>query len=116
MYRLKKGACMFVIRETETGAFCTGQKFRSFSMDMQDSAQFVSRANAEKAIKAMFNNVKHGQQYHTWTVGDKRFHPNVQAYIDQCVNSNSPYADEIRNTFTERTCFMEVVEVKLTLA
>ncbi len=107
---------MFVIRETETGAFCTGQQFRSFSMDMQTAAQFVSRANAEKAIKNMFKGEKNGQQYNAWTIDNQRYHPNVQAYIDQCLNSTRPdMADGIRDTFTEKTCVMEVVEVKLTL-
>jgi len=111
---------MFVIRETETGAFCTGQNFRSFSMDMQTAAQFVSRANAEKAIKNMFKGDKNGLQYNIWTVDSNRYHPNKQAYIDQCINTNSPHsaamADEIRNTYTEKTARLEVVEVKLTLA
>ena len=108
---------MFVIRETETGAYCTGQKFRSFSMDMQTAALFVSRANAEKAMKAMFRGSKNGQQYNIWTVDGNSYHPDVQAYIDQCLNSTRPdMADGIRNTFTDKTCFMEVVEVKLTLA
>jgi hypothetical protein len=106
---------MFVIRETETGAFCTGQNFRSFSMDMQSAAQFVSRANAEKAIKKMFHGEKNGLQYNAWTIDDKRYHSDLQAYIDQCVNLNSSYADVIRDTFTQKTAVMEVVEVKLTL-
>ena len=111
---------MFVIRDTETGAFCTGQNFRSFSMDMQTAAQFVSRANAEKAIKNMFKGEKNGQQYNIWTVDGNNYHPNKQAYIDQCINANSPHsavmADQVRNTFTEKTAHLEVVEVKLTLA
>lgn len=107
---------MFVIRETETGAFCTGQKFRSFSMDMQTAALFVSRANAEKAMKAMFKDTKNGQQYNSWTIDGKLYHPDVQAYIDQCVNSTRPdIADGIRNSYTDKTCVMEVVEVKLVL-
>ena len=107
---------MFVIRETETGAYCTGQKFRSFSMDMQTAALFVSRANAEKAMKAMFKGAKNGQQYNAWTIDDKRYHPNVQAYFDQCANSTRPeMANHIRDTFTDKVCHMEVVEVKLTL-
>lgn len=107
---------MFVIRETETGAFCTGQHHRSFSMDMQTAAQFVSRANAEKAIKNMFKGDKNGQQYNTWTIDDKRYHANLQAYLDQCVNTNSSFADVIRDTYTQKTAILEVVEVKLTLA
>jgi hypothetical protein len=107
---------MFVIRETETGAFCTGQNFRSFSMDMQGAAQFVSRANAEKAIKNMFKGEKNGQQYNAWTIDGDRYHPNVQAYIDQCANSTRPdMADGIRDTYTQKTAHLEVVEVKLTL-
>lgn len=107
---------MFVIRETGTGAFCTGQKFRSFSMDMQTAALFVSRANAEKAMKAMFRGDGRGQQYNAWTIENNRYHPNLQAYIDQCANSTRPdMADGIRESFTEKTCVMEVVEVKLVL-
>ena len=110
---------MFVIRETETGAYCTGQKFRSFSTDMQTAALFVSRANAEKAVRDMFKGEKHGQQYNIWTVDGNRYHPNKQAYIDQCINSNSAHAAamiaEVQNTYTDKTCRMEVVEVKLTL-
>jgi hypothetical protein len=107
---------MFVIRETGTGAFCTGSNFRSFSMDMQLAAQFVSRTNAEKAIKSMFTKwAKHGLQYNTWTVDDNRYHPTVQAYIDACDSRNDPYAQVVRDTFIEKTCVMEVVEVKLTL-
>jgi len=110
---------MFVIRETETGAFCTSQKFRSFSMDMQTAAQFASRANAEKAIKGMFSagQGELRQQYNIWTVDDKRYHPNLQAYIDQCTKTNAPeMADAVRDTYTQKICVMEVVEVKLTLA
>lgn len=108
---------MFVIRETETGAFCTGQHFRSFSMDMQTAAQFVSRKNAEKAMKNMFRGEKNGQQYNIWTVDGNHYHPNVQAYINQCLSSTRPdMAVGIRNSFTEKTCHMEVVEVKLVLA
>jgi hypothetical protein len=108
---------MFVIRETETGAFCTGHKVRSFSMDMQTAALFVSRANAEKAMKAMFKDAKSGQQYNIWAIDNKYYHPNIQAYIDQCVNSTKPdVAAYIRDTYTEKTCVMEVVEVKLALA
>lgn len=108
---------MFVIRETTTGAFCTGQKLRSFSMNMQSAALFVSRANAEKAMNAMFKGSKIGQQYDIWTIDNNFYHPNVQSYIDQCVNSTRPdMAANIRDTYTEKTCVMEVVEVKLTLA
>ena len=106
---------MFVIRETETGAFCTGQKFRSFSMDMQLAAQFVSRANAEKAIKGMFKGEGNRQQYNIWTVDDKRYHPDLQAYIDQMTTPTSD-TSYIRDTYIQRTAVMEVVEVKLTLA
>jgi hypothetical protein len=107
---------MFLIRETETGAFCTGQHFRSFSMDMQSAAQFVSRANAEKAIKGMFRGDRNGQQYNIWTIDDKRYHPNVQAYIDQCTKTNAiEMADAVRDTYIQKICVMEVVEVKLIL-
>lgn len=108
---------MFVIRETETGAFCTGQKFRSFSMDMQSAAQFASRANAEKAIKSMFSAGRGElrQQYNIWTVDDNMYHPNKQAYIDQMTTPTSD-TSYIRDKFIERTAVMEVVEVKLTLA
>jgi hypothetical protein len=105
---------MFLIRETETGAFCTGQGFRSFSMDMQLAAQFVSRANAEKAIKNMFKGEKIGLQWNTWSIDDKRYHPTLQAYIDQMTTPTSD-TSYIRETYTEKTCVMEVVEVKLVL-
>ena len=108
---------MFVIRETETGAFCTGQKFRSFSMDMQLAAQFASRANAEKAIKGMFSagRGERRQQYNIWTVDDNMYHPNKQAYIDQVISVNLVDAGYIRDKFIEQTPVLEVVEVKLTL-
>lgn len=107
---------MFVIRETETGAFCTGQRYRSFSVDMQAAAQFVSRENAEKAINAMFRGERDGQQYNTWTIDDQQYHPDIQAYINQCVKyNNQDYIDVLRDTFVERTPVLEVAEVKLTL-
>lgn len=107
---------MFVIREKNTGAFCTGQRFRSFSMDMQSAAQFVSRTNAEKAMKGMFRGDRNGQQYNIWTIDDQRYHPNVQAYVDQCTKTNAiEMADAVRDTYTQKTCDMEIVEVKLIL-
>lgn len=107
---------MFVIRETESGAFCVSQRERTFSMNMQNAAQFVSRTNAEKAIKTMFQGDKCGQQYNSWSIDEKLYHPDVQAYIEQCVNPNNPWIQDIRDSYTQKTCVMEVVEVKLTLA
>ena len=109
---------MFVIREKNTGAFCTGQRFRSFSMDMQSAAQFASRENATKAIKGMFE--KPGsvgrEQYNTWAVDNQAYHPNVQAYLEQCWKSNDDlHAKHIKETFLEKKCDMEVLEVKLIL-
>lgn len=109
-------ASLFVIREKSTGEFCTGQKFRSFSHDLQIAAFFSSKKNAEKAMRGMFP----AGQPDTWTAegGKVFYHGNLKEYIeslDQHPNG-ADFINAVRETYTERKCEMEAVEVKLTLS
>ena len=45
---------LFVIREKNTGTFCTSSKFKHFEADLQKAAMFNQRKNAESAARKMF--------------------------------------------------------------
>jgi hypothetical protein len=107
-------ASLFVIREKSTGTFCTGQKFRHFVTDLQSAAMFASKKNAEKAIRGMFAG---GSS--VWVVEDQRYiASDLEEYVagfEFTSNCDPAFAKLVRETYIERKCEMEAVEVKLML-
>lgn len=123
-------ASLFVIREKNTGAFCTSSKFKHFDADLQKAAMFNQRKNAEAAARKMFAGADKGQvnPYGGWcwrvysedgSIHDFH-HALLNEYIEFLKNSKGiNLADHIKyleQHGKEQRCEMEVVEVKLTLA
>jgi hypothetical protein len=122
-------ASLFVIREKNTGTYCTSSKYKHFEADLQKAAMFNQRKNAEKAARAMFAKADKGEvnRYGGWcwrlfkedgTYQDFH-HALLKEYIELLKNHSGNHTDSIRWLETEvkeQRCEMEVVEVKLTLA
>lgn len=127
-------ASLFVIREKNTGTYCTSSKHGTFNSDLQAAAMFNRRENAEWAAKAMFRDADLGilNPYggHAWTVtdhdgiGKDYHHAMLTDYIQMLKENQAKHGDQrhqheieyLRNKVTEQRCEMEVVEVKLVLA
>lgn len=121
-------ASLFVIREKNTGTFCTSSKFKHFEADLQKAAMFNQRKNAEKAIRAMFRGSEKGEinRYGGWSwrlfkedgFYQDYHHALLKEYIEFLKVHSSNRADMIKYLQTEvheQKCEMEVVEVRLTL-
>lgn len=122
-------ASLFVIREKNTGTFCTSSKHAQFDADLQSAAMFNQRKNAEKAARGMFAAADKGVVTHyggwTWSVHKEDgtvqtyHHALLKEYIELLRNStNRDHSDTIRYLETEvreQRCEMEIVEVRLTL-
>ena len=108
---------LFVIHEKNTNSYCTGQTPRSFSTNLQDAATFVSKANAEKAIKKMFPNPDEIglAQYALWGVDFQSYHNNLSAYVEQLSRypSGIDQAKYVKENVIDLKCEMSVVEVRL---
>lgn len=105
---------LFVIREVKSGMFCTSAKHRSFSSDLNDASQFVSRANANKSVRSFFGDRDTSK---TWTLEAQWFYAgDLQAYIESLINGKqSPELIKLYGNYVERYPELEVVEVALTL-
>lgn len=121
-------ASLFVIREKNTGTYCTSSKFHHFDADLQRAAMFNKRENAEKAARSMFAKADKGDlnPYGGWcwrVVTDDGsiqdfHHAMLKEYIEFLKDrSASNFADHIKylEQCQEQRCEMEVVEVRLTL-
>lgn len=121
-------ASLFVIREKNTGAYCSSSRFNHFEADLQKAAMFNQRKNAEKAIRAMFRGSEKGEinRYGGWLwrlfKEDGSYqdfhHALLKEYIEFLKNHSGNHADLIRwleNDCQEQKCEMEIVEVRLTL-
>jgi hypothetical protein len=122
-------ASLFVIREKNTGTFCTSSKFKHFEADLQKAAMFNQRKNAETAARKMFAGADKGQvnPYGGWcwrvynedeSIQDFH-HALLNEYIEFLKAHSGNHADSIQYLQTkvrEQRCEMEVVEVKLSLA
>ena len=126
-------ASLFVIREKNTGTFCTSSKFKYFEADLQKAAMFNQRKNAESAARKMFAAADKGvvNPYGGWAwrvynedgTEQTFHHALLKEYIELLKNAaraaaKGPYADMIKYLQTEvheQKCEMEVVEVRLTL-
>jgi hypothetical protein len=121
-------ASLFVIREKNTGTFCTSSKFKHFEADLQKAAMFNQRKNAEKAARAMFAKADKGELNPyggwCWRVYDAEglihdfHHALLKEYIEFLKAHSGNHADSIKylqEHCKEQRCEMEVVEVRLTL-
>jgi hypothetical protein len=121
-------ASLFVIREKNTGTFCTSSKFKHFEADLQKAAMFNQRKNAENAARKMFAGADKGtvNPYGGWCWrvytedGNQQtfHHALLKEYIELLKNSPACLADSIKylqEHGVEQRCEMEVVEVRLTL-
>ena len=121
-------ASLFVIREKNTGTFCTSSKFKHFEADLQKAAMFNQRKNAESAARKMFAGADKGQvnPYGGWrwrvVYKDNSYqdfhHALLKEYIEFLKAHSGNHADSIRWLETEvreQRCEMEVIEVRLTL-
>ena len=121
-------ASLFVIREKNTGTFCTSSKFKHFEADLQKAAMFNQRKNAEGAARKMFAKADKGELNPyggwCWRVYDENdlvhdfHHALLQEYIEFLKAHSGNHAASIRWLETEvkeQRCEMEVVEVRLTL-
>jgi hypothetical protein len=121
----------FVIREKTTNTFCTSTKNRFFADDLNESALFSSRANAEKAVKDMIRyltkevNIYGGNSWSV-AIGTKTtvYQTFLQEYISLLEKDNAHLISsgwfndrlkELKTTVVERVPELEVVEVRLTL-
>jgi len=121
-------ASLFVIREKNTGTFCTSSKFKHFEADLQKAAMFNQRRNAESAARKMFEAADKGVitpygGWH-WSIykedGSQQtfHHALLKEYIELLKAHSGNHADSIKYLQTEvqeKPCEMEVVEVRLTL-
>jgi hypothetical protein len=121
-------ASLFVIREKNTGTFCTSSKFKHFEADLQKAAMFNQRKNAESAARKMFAGAGKGQvnPYGGWAwrvynedgTEQTYHHALLEEYIEFLKAHSGNHADSIKYLQTkvqEKPCEMEVVEVRLTL-
>jgi hypothetical protein len=121
-------ASLFVIREKNTGTFCTSSKFKHFEADLQKAAMFNQRKNAESAARKMFAGANKGtvNPYGGWAwrvynedgTEQTYHHALLKEYIEFLKAHSGNHADSIKYLQTkvqEKPCEMEVVEVRLTL-
>jgi hypothetical protein len=121
-------ASLFVIREKNTGTFCTSSKFKHFEADLQKAAMFNQRKNAESAARKMFASANKGtvNPYGGWAwrvynedgTEQTYHHALLKEYIEFLKAHSGNHADSIKYLQTkvqEKPCEMEVVEVRLTL-
>jgi hypothetical protein len=121
-------ASLFVIREKNTGTFCTSSKFKHFEADLQKAAMFNQRKNAEGAARKMFAAAAKGtvNPYGGWAwrvynedgTEQTYHHALLKEYIEFLKAHSGNHADSIKYLQTkvqEKPCEMEVVEVRLTL-
>jgi hypothetical protein len=121
-------ASLFVIREKNTGTFCTSSKFKHFEADLQKAAMFNQRKNAESAARKMFAGAAKGtvNPYGGWAwrvynedgTEQTYHHALLKEYIEFLKAHSGNHADSIKYLQTkvrEQPCEMEVVEVRLTL-
>ena len=121
-------ASLFVIREKNTGTFCTSSKFKHFEADLQKAAMFNQRRNAESAARKMFAGADKGTVnpyggWH-WSIykedgSQQTFHHALLIeHIELLKAHSGNHADSIKYLQTEvreQRCEMEIVEVRLTL-
>jgi hypothetical protein len=121
-------ASLFVIREKNTGTYCTSSKFKHFEADLQKAAMFNQRKNAESAARKMFAGANKGtvNPYGGWAwrvynedgTEQTYHHALLKEYIEFLKAHSGNHADSIKYLQTkvqEKPCEMEVVEVRLTL-
>jgi hypothetical protein len=110
-------ASLFVIREKNTGTFCTSSKNNTFATELNAAAMFSSHQAAEKAAKKMFEvlTTAERQQYNEWYIDGVKYHPDLTLYIQQYIGWCGLTEADMRANIIEKTCEMEVVEVRLTL-
>jgi hypothetical protein len=125
-------ASLFVIREKNTGTFCTSSKFKHFEADLQKAAMFNQRKNAESAARKMFAGANKGtvNPYGGWAwrvynedgTEQTYHHALLKEYIELLKtkqrDDDEYWSDTIQHLQTkvrEQPCEMEVVEVRLTL-
>jgi hypothetical protein len=121
-------ASLFVIREKNTGTYCTSSKFKHFEADLQKAAMFNQRKNAESAARKMFAGANKGtvNPYGGWAwrvynedgTEQTYHHALLKEYIEFLKSHSGNHADSIKYLQTkvqEKPCEMEVVEVRLTL-
>ena len=115
---------LFVIRDKNTGAFCSSAKNIYFNTDTNSASLFDSVKNAEKAIRTMMSFLTKEMSHYggnTWhlTDGDGYktfFHAFKQEYIALLASKDhlKDHAEGHKAT-PEAQLDLEVVEVKLTL-
>jgi hypothetical protein len=114
---------LFVIRDKSTQTYCTGQRFRQFHHYLDTAATFVSKQNAEAAIRKMMKVPAH-MNGRGWSaaVTDSTvlcFHSNLNGYIQWIDNQCDPRLKQMRvhatSEMIQREMDLEVVEVKLQL-
>jgi hypothetical protein len=121
-------ASLFVIREKNTGTYCTSSKFKHFEADLQKAAMFNQRKNAESAARKMFAGANKGtvNPYGGWAwrvynedgTEQTYHHALLKEYIEFLKAHSGNHADSIKYLQTkvqEKPCEMEVAEVRLTL-
>lgn len=107
----------YVIRERGTNSFCTSTGYKSFSLDLEEAAIFVNKANAQKAIKTMFGKLDVSDTKKTWSLGQDCFYSGDKAELIS-VGQDLGWDTTVMsfyNNLPERKVDLEVCEVKLTL-
>jgi len=115
---------LFVIRDKNTGAFCSSAKYHYFDTDVNSASLFDSKKNAEKAIRSMVNFLSkavnpYGGNIWSLTNGgatERFFHAFKKEYIEmlRSLDHLKDMADGWEPV-KEAQLDLEVVEVKLTL-
>jgi hypothetical protein len=115
---------LFVIRDVNTGSFCSSSKSIFFDTDVNAASLFDSKQNAEKAIRSVMNFMTKAMNPYggnTWSLTDDNnvetfFHSFKEEYI-QMLESKPHLADRVAGNQARREAQLdlEVVEVKLTL-
>ncbi len=124
---------LYVIREKVTGQFCMGERLRRFSQNLDESAFYKNRKNAEKAVKDLNKSFAptgdYGPRCCWWITNDdgnfsERIACDANAYATQLKNhweKSSPLSDHQRQmidhyaSIPEMHPTLEVVEIGLTV-